>query len=100
MYRHVLLQFIYEEAPAASSLGCVRAGHSVDEFGERDCRYRNLDFPKVCSTDVSNPSTVCRFRSAAMITLESRISPRREDSMAGCALLSLPRHPYRSRRPG
>lgn len=35
---------------------------------------------------VRNSSTVCRFRSAAMITLESRINPRRGDSMAGCAL--------------
>lgn len=42
--------------------------------------------PKACRMDANSSSTVCRSRSAAMITLESRISPRRGDSMAGCAL--------------
>jgi hypothetical protein len=82
----VLLQFIDERAARDSDLWCVGSGHSVDKFSKRNRRDRNSTSPKACPTDVSNCSTVCRFRSAAMITLESRINPRRGDSMAGCAL--------------
>ncbi len=44
MHRYVLLQFIDERAACDSDLGCVGAGHSVDQFSKRDRRDRNLDF--------------------------------------------------------
>jgi hypothetical protein len=58
----------------------------VNEFSEGHRRYRDLDFPECLPIDVSKASTVCRLRSAAMMTLESRITPRRGDSMVRCAL--------------
>jgi hypothetical protein len=44
MHRYVLLQFIDERAACDSDLRCVGAGHSMNQFSERNRRDRDLDF--------------------------------------------------------
>ena len=44
MHRYVPLQFVDERTARDSDLRCVSAGHSEDQFSERNRRDRNLDF--------------------------------------------------------
>ena len=61
----------------------------IDERASRDSDLRRelaiSTSPKACPTDIGRSSIVCRFRFAAMITLESRYKSEVGDSMAGRA---------------
>jgi hypothetical protein len=85
MHGDMPLELINEGAPAVANTRRVCASNTMHEFGEGHCRYGDFHFPNLSANNSSSSSTVWRFRSAEMIILESRINPRRGDSMACCA---------------
>jgi hypothetical protein len=80
------LQFINEDAAVLLDLRCVRTRHAMYEFNEGDRRDGDLDVSEPLSYERQELFDRMPFPLSAMITLESRISPRRGDSMAGYAL--------------
>lgn len=86
VYRNMLLQFIDEGAAAVSDFRRFGANHSMHEFGDGHRRDGDLDLAEAPPDERQQVFDRLPLPFPAMITLESRISPRRGDSMAGCAL--------------
>jgi hypothetical protein len=86
VHRDMLLQFINKGATAPADFWRVGACHAVDEFSEGHCRDGDLNLSEGLLDGCEQIFHRLPFSFRCDITLESRIIPRREDSMVGCAL--------------